>query len=295
MKTRPLLSYFLLSYLLTWTAWSPYILSATGLGVLPIRIPELLGSSQTLGILPGAYLGPITAALVVTAVTEGRPGLRRWGRRLVRWRVDPRWYLGVLVLVPVIAVLATLPVPGAAQDLRLPGVMVLVAYLPLLVVQVLTTGVAEEPGWRDFAQPRLQERYGPLAGSLILGPLWGLWHLPLFFSEWAGWPDVNWVMAAEFIGCAVLLSIVMTWLFNRTGESLPLVMVFHANVNTVFSLAWPAMFPALDAFSDSLHSLAIGAGGAAVVLLVVTRGRLGYRPRPQPQPRTAPALSSVDG
>ncbi|MFI5916079.1 CPBP family intramembrane glutamic endopeptidase [Dactylosporangium sp. NPDC051541] len=272
---RPLLSYFVLSYSLTWLAWLPYILSENGLGLLPIRIPAILGSSQTLGVLPGGYLGPITSALIVTAIAEGRPGLRRWAARLVRWRVNWRWYLGILVLVPAIGVLATLPIPGALDDMRSPGRAVLLAYLPLLVLQFLTTGVAEEPGWRDFAQPRLQSRFGSLPGSLILGPLWGAWHLPLFLTEWAGWPDVDWWLAAEFIVAAVPLSIVMTWVFNRTGESLPLVMLFHANVNTLFSLAWTAIFPALDAFSDSLHALLIGATAAAVVLLLATRGRLG--------------------
>jgi len=83
-------------------------------------------------------------------------------------------------------VLATLPLPGAGHpplpgawsDLRAPAATVLLAYLPTLVLQVLTTGVAEEPGWRDFAQPRLQSRFGPLTGALILGPLWGLGICP---------------------------------------------------------------------------------------------------------------------
>jgi uncharacterized protein len=273
---RPLVCYFVLTYALTWLAWTPYILSKNGLGVIPLRVPEVLGSSQTLGVLPGAYVGPIASALLVTALAEGRPGLRRWAGRLVRWRVGARWYLSVLVAVPAVAVVATLPLPGAWAALRPPAATALLAYLPMLAMQVVTTGLAEEPGWRDFAQPRLQARHGAFVGSLILGPLWGAWHLPLFLTEWAGWPNVNWAMAGEFVGSAVLLSIVMSWIFNRGGSSLPLVMVFHASVNTVFSVLWPAMFPSLDAFSGSLHALAIGSGVTAVLLLVLTRGRLGY-------------------
>jgi membrane protease YdiL (CAAX protease family) len=163
-----------------------------------------------------------------------------------------------------------------------PSAGVLLALPLMLVLQFLTTGVAEEPGWRDFAQPRLQQRFGPLVGSLVLGPLWGAWHLPLFLTEWGGWPDVDRLMAAEFIGSAVLLSIVMTWLFNRTGESLPVVMLFHANINTLFSLLWPELFPDLDADRDSLHALALGTGVCAVGLLIATRGRLGLRPSSEP-------------
>jgi membrane protease YdiL (CAAX protease family) len=285
-KRHPLIAYFLLSYTLTWLAWLPYVLSEHGLGLLPLRMPELLGSSQTSGVLPGAYLGPVTAAFVVTALVDGRAGLRRWAARLVRWRVNMRWYTGVLLVVPLVCVLATLPLPGAS--LHLPGLGVLAAYPVMLVMQFLTTGVAEEPGWRDFAQPRLQRRFGPLVGSLVLGPLWGAWHLPLFLTEWGGWPHVTWLMVAEFLGGTVLLSIVMTWVFNRTGESLPLIMLLHANVNSMFSLVWPELFPSLDPFADSLHVMAIGAGATAVLLLVATRGRLGLTSDTSP-PRHSPS------
>lgn len=272
---HPLTGYFTLAFGLTWLAWLPYVLSANGLGLLPWRFPEVLGSSQTLGLLPGAYLGPVTAAFLVTAIDGGRAGLARWGRRLVRWRVGARWYVFGLTAVPVVGVAATFAMPAAWTDVRLPTATVLLAYLPLLALQILTTGLAEEPGWRDFAQPRLQDRFGPLTGSLILGPLWGAWHLPLFFTEWAGWPDVDWSMPAEFIAGSVLLGIVLTWVFNSTGGSVPMAMLVHANVNTLFSLLWPQIFPSLDLFRDSLHALTLGAGTAAILLIAVTRGRLG--------------------
>lgn len=293
MKRHPLVAFFVLAFGLTWLAWLPYILSENGVGVLPFRLPELLGSAQTLGVLPGAYLGPITSAFIVTVRVEGRPGLRRWGARLVRWRVPLRWYLLVLFAVPVVGILATLPLE---RHLSAPSLSALAFYPVLLVLQFLTTGVAEEPGWRDFAQPRLQQRFGPLKGSLVLGPLWGAWHLPLFLTEWAGWPDVDWWMAAEFVGSAVLLSIVMTWIFNCASESLPVVMLFHANVNTLFSLLWQEVFPDLDADRDSLHALAIGSGLCAVVVLLATRGRLGYRggDTPKTAPETSTPYSSID-
>ena len=97
---------------------------------------------------------------------------------------------------------AALTVTSAALGGRgpvLPSAALLVAYLPGLILQMLTTGLAEEPGWRDFATPRLQRRYGPLLGTLILGPLWGAWHLPLFLSDWGGWPDVTWTEPVEFL------------------------------------------------------------------------------------------------
>lgn len=282
LRRYPLSCFFVLSFGLSWLAWAPYILSDTGLKILPFRLPALLDDEQTLGVAVGALLGPITAAFLVTAATQGRAGLRRWARRLVRLQVGWGWYLAVLLGVPAVIVLATLPMPGAWGNVHVPATGVLLMYVPVLVLQFLTTGLAEEPGWRDFAVPRLQERYGPLAGAFILGPLWGGWHLPLFLSEWGGWPNVEWLTVVEFVGVAIPLSIVMTWLFNRTGESLPLVMLFHANINTVFSLVWSEMFPTLTGFRDSLHPLLLASVVFAVGLLVATRGRLGYRPGSPP-------------
>lgn len=278
-RRRPLLCFFLLAFGLTWLAWAPYILSSNGTGVLDFRFPEPLGDPQLLGILPGAYLGPVGSAFVVTAVADGRAGLRRWARRLVRWRIGWGWYPSILIAVPAVAILATLVLPGALADFRAPALTIVLAYPVVLLLQLLTTGLAEEPGWRDFAQHRMQRRYGPLAGTLILAPLWGGWHVPLFLTEWAGSNGTP-LMAAELVAATIPLSIVITWVFNRTGESLPAVMLLHANVNTVFSVAWEPMFPHLDGFRDSLHSLVIGSAAVAIPLLILTRGRLGYQPAP---------------
>ncbi|MDQ7810506.1 type II CAAX endopeptidase family protein [Amycolatopsis sp. A133] len=273
-RRRPLIWFFVLANLLSWLAWTPYILSENGLGVLHFRFPEVLGTAQFAGVLPGAYLGPIGAAFFVTAVADGRTGLRRWVARLVKWRVSWLWYVGVVLSVPALLTITTMAL--SERNPMVPAVATLVAYLPGLVLQMVTTGLAEEPGWRDFALPRLQHRYGPLGGTLILGPLWGLWHLPLFFSEWGGWPDVTWLTPIEFVATCITFSIIMTWVFNRTGQSLPLAMLLHTSVNNFFSIAWSEMFPGLTS-RDTTHAFLLASTAVALVLLAATRGRLGYR------------------
>ncbi|HEY3683063.1 MAG TPA: CPBP family intramembrane glutamic endopeptidase [Streptosporangiaceae bacterium] len=275
---RPMSAFFTLAFGLSWIAWMPYVLGMNGLGLEPeIRFPAVLGTTQLLGVLPGAYLGPITAAFIVTAVVDGRPGLRRWAGRLVRWRVSWRWYAAILLGVPLVLGVTTIPFSGG--QIQMPSLAVLVAFVPGLVLQMVTTGLAEEPGWRDFALPRLQPRFGALRGNLILGPLWGAWHLPLFLSEWGGWPDVPWYTPVEFIGTTFMFSLVMTWVFNRTGESLPLAMLLHTSVNNFFSTAWASIFPAVGPH-DTGHVFLIASTAAAAVLLIATRGRLGWRPAP---------------
>jgi membrane protease YdiL (CAAX protease family) len=121
-------------------------------------------------------LGPAMAA----AVVSWRLGtLQPWLARVLRWRVSPRFYLfafGFPVLlygVPNVV----LAVFGAQPDLSLLGER-LPAYGATWVAALFMGGL-EEPGWRGFALPRLQQRYSPVRATLLLGVVWGLWHLPV--------------------------------------------------------------------------------------------------------------------
>lgn len=265
--------FFLLACSLSWAAWTPYVLSLNGLGVWDFRFPDVLGTSQVLGVLPGAYLGPIFSAVVVTALADGRRGLRQWAGRLGRWRVSWRWYAVCLLAVPAAMLLAGAAFSGG--DVHAPTAMALAAYVPVLLFQMVTTGLAEEPGWRDFALPRLQHRLGALRAALVLGPIWGVWHLPLFLTDWGGWPDWQWSRPLMFLVFCFAFNIVMSWVFNRTGESLPLSMLMHVSVNTFASVLWTDMFPAL-AGDRAQVAMAAAAVVAAAGLLIATRGRLGY-------------------
>lgn len=271
-RRHPLIAFFALANALSWTAWLPYVLSLNGLGVLPFRVPEILGTSQFAGALPGAYLGPITAAFLVTAIVDGRNGLRAWAGRLWRWRVAPRWYAITLLAAPAGMVLTGIAFSGG--QIAAPSLAAISAYAPMLLLQLVTTGLAEEPGWRDFALPRLQSWFSPLSASFILGPLWALWHAPLFLTEWGGYPDAAWWRPLAFAGFCIAFNIVMSWVFNRSGQSLPLSMLMHVSVNTFASVLWFEMFPAFDE-DGFFAALFVGAAVAAVAIVIGTRGTLG--------------------
>jgi len=280
-RRHPLAVFFVMASGLSWIAWTPYILSMNGLGVWNYRFPDILGTGQIAGVLPGLYLGPIASAFVVTAIAEGRPGVRRWVSRLTRWRVARRWYALALLGVP-----AAMLVAGAAfsgGDVRAPTLFAVAAYLPGLALQMMTTGLGEEPGWRDFALPRLQHQLGPMRAVFVLGPLWGIWHLPLFLTDWGGWPDAHWSRPLVFLVFCIAFSVVMSWVFNRTGESLPIAMLTHVSVNNFASILWADMFPSLDAERAMVATTAVTVV-AGVLLLVGTRGRLGYDEGPAGPP-----------
>ena len=194
--------------------------------------------------------------------------------------------------------------PGSAAGLRFPPVGALLAYAPMLLIQMATTGLAEEPGWRDFALVRHQRLHGPLLGTLILGMLWAGWHLPLFLTEWGeGAGGSNPMAVFQFVAFAVLLSVFITWLFNRTRESLPVVMLAHVSVNNFSSVMFFAVFTTVDPFGPVLNWAGIvGFGAVALALVAATRGSLGYRPellddQPESEPGvvTAADRGATDG
>jgi uncharacterized protein len=281
---HPLVFFFVIAYAGTWLVELPYVLSEYGAGVLPTRSPVLLWTSPV-----AIFAGPFLSAFVMTGVTEGREGVHRFLRRFVLWRVGLRWYLFVFVGIPAIMVLSVVVIPGVLGSFQ--GLATL-APLPLLGIflYALIPGGAlgEEPGWRGFALPRLQSLHGPLLGSLILGVLWGLWHLPLF---WTPWNELTALNVVGYVLTTTCLAIMYTWVFNNTKGSVLMAILIHATFNWS-TIPVAQLFPT-PLFEDyGLLTILGGFGALAVVLVALTRGRLGYQHYHQeveePDPAAAP-------
>lgn len=220
--------YLIVSFGVTWLAWLP--------GILQHR--SIFSISMPLTLLGG--MGPAVAAVVVMAVTEGRSGLLWLVRRVIRWRVPLRWYLAALLL-PLIGAVAAMTAQWALTG-RFPGFMLpqadgpgglLLGLLSAFVLQTVLTGGNEELGWRGYALPALQTRLGAVASSLVLAAIWAVWHLPLFFMAGTFHSQTSfWV----FLLFTLPLTLLFTWLSNRTGESILLVMLFHGAFNTTAGL-----------------------------------------------------------
>ena len=245
--THPLLAYIALAWLGSWILWLPRILGVGGVG-------------DALFILGG--FAPMAAAALVTAWSGG--DLRAWARQLLAWRVPLRYYayalgLPALVFAVVNVVLAAL---GRSVDLAsLPGR--LPTYAGTLVFVAVLGGGLEEPGWRGFALPRLQRTHSPMRATLILGLVWGVWHVPIY-----GPPG--------FI-LPTFLAFYYTWLYNRTGSVL-LCVALHAS----FTPALDSLVLTPDSMLvDVVILLVIVAG--ALMLAAVTKGRLGL-PAADPMP-----------
>jgi membrane protease YdiL (CAAX protease family) len=268
---HPLLLFFLSSFVLTWgyfwLIWAPLGLPASLIGL-------------------GGF-GPAISAFLVLAVTSGTPGILSLLRSIVHWRVGVRWYLLALLGVPLLNLFAYLVVPGTLSDFVAPDSRLLRVYLSEMAMS-LTIGIAplwEEVGWRGFALPCIQRLYGPVRGTLILGALWGFWHLPFFFGPLAQTgPDSTWLSATialvEFSIGLTGLSVVMTWILNNCGGSTLLAILIHAAFDSS-GLALVALFPSTSPYYLPVHyqtlGIAIVFSIAAVVFIVVTKGDLSYQ------------------
>jgi uncharacterized protein len=214
----PLTSFFVLAYALTWLAWSPWFLSRAGVGLLPYDGDDISDYLNAVALI----MGPTLSAFIMTGATEGREGIRRLLRRIILWRVGLRWYFVALVGIPAIIVLSTLVLPGALASFQASAVpTTLFLYVVAGPVFLFAGGpVFEEIGWRGFALPRLQRLYGPLVGTLVLGVLWGVWHLPLFLIPSWDTPHGSLLDVALFVILAVSIAVVITWVFNNTKGSI---------------------------------------------------------------------------
>lgn len=191
--------------------------------------------------------------------------------RFAFWRVPIIWYVFALLAPAVLFNLGVGVLPGALTTFTLPSAETLQGF-PVFFILVLTIGgpLLEEPGWRGFALSRMQAKWGPLVGTLVLGVLWTVWHFPLFLIPiWAGQNGGFTVPSVLlYFGSVIPFTVLFTWLFNHTRGSLLLAILFHTAINTLGSFVLFQVDPTLGAV--------LGFVVAAVAVIVATRGRLGY-------------------
>lgn len=222
-RAHPAISFFALAWACSWLFMVPLALAKHG------WIAPLPGWLHYLS----AY-GPAVAALLVTAVAEGRPGLRAWWSRVTRWRAGGGpWLLAISpVLLYLVAALAQRAAHGSWPDVRLLG---RVNFLPdlgawVVALWLLNSGFGEESGWRGCALPMLRRRFGPRVASVVIAGGWMIWHVPAFFYL----PSYERLGAGMLVGFFVGIlsgSFLLTWLSERSGASALLPIVWHGLFN----------------------------------------------------------------
>lgn len=269
-KNHPLLFFFIFAYAFSWFLSIPFILSEWGV---------LRGNYQAVFAIKS--FGPFVASFLMTYILEGKEGMKRLKMSIKQTRASGLIYLFILLGIPVLIILGIILQPGKMASFQGLQPVLLISY-PLAFVAVFFGGgpLGEEPGWRGFALPRMQKSYGPLLGTLLLGVVWTCWHLPDFLtSAQGGGPGTG--MSAFlsnfpiFMVLVIELAILLTWIYNRTNGSVFISALAHASVNTPQVILVP-LFLAVDTTSLNMATL-IGFGVTAIVILILTRGRLGYQ------------------
>jgi uncharacterized protein len=200
---RPLVSFFLLAFALTWILFLPWMASE--------------GEA-----IPWFTFGPACAGFAVAAWRDGRTGVMRILASLGRWRVAPIWYL-IAIGLPLMLQFASIFLNSllGAQDPEWDAIPPLEEVAIWVAVYLVFSGpLGEEPGWRGFALPIMLRQQGALAASIVLGLLWALWHLPLgLVGDLTVYGSIN----------AILAAIVFTWLWQNTRGSVLLAVLMHAS------------------------------------------------------------------
>jgi membrane protease YdiL (CAAX protease family) len=222
-----LLAFAALTYAISWAIWWSMAMRSMSIGTTAGSVLNVVATA-----------GPSIAAVIVAAAL-GRSQLRRMVDGFSRTRFSSRWAL-IALLLPQVMIVVALAINVVVFGAATPVVTIaVIGSLAREFVRVLFLGgpLEEELGWRGFALPRLQARRTAFEAALVLGLMWGLWHIPLYFVPGTGqYETVRDAASPAFaIGAFVVwtvgLSILFTWLFNETGGSLIVAVLFHASVN----------------------------------------------------------------
>jgi uncharacterized protein len=284
---HPIAAFLLILYPVSWILFVPALLGKSGLGVIPVDIPAQAG------ILLVTIFGLTGVAFLVTRIADGKAGTSALRRHYHQFRAAPLWYLIAVLGAPLLLLVVGLMSRGgnALSPFSTHASAIPTSYLLNLILIAILISVWEEGAWMGFMTERLQRRWGPVIASVVVAPCFGFVHFPLFLIT-GGLMDnarPHGIQVLEYaiyllVAFSVPVRIVITWAYNSTKGSLPVVALMHASIDTTASAAiLTAFYPGIDG-----RLLYVAIAVVAVVVIAVTRGRLGYRAQ-----LDAAALSSM--
>lgn len=228
--------FFILVFCWTWAFWIAAAASGTSIQTPPGKLLLFLG-----------LLGPMLGGIALTYLTHDREARREYWLRIIDpRRIPAKWYPVIVFLVPVLMAIAVFIDCASGADETLGQIETRVTpvrsapwtIVPLALRVFVQGPFPEELGWRGYVLDRLQARWNALTSSLILGSIWALWHLPLFFFKdmlhfthgvWSLW---FW----QFMLGIIPMAVILTWIFNNTRRSTLAAILFHFVANLDYEL-----------------------------------------------------------
>jgi membrane protease YdiL (CAAX protease family) len=265
-----LLPYLLMTFGIAWGLLGAYLL-------FPEQATAVFGelSASHPGFILAVW-SPAFAAFAIVAYHGGIRGVRSFLSRLLLWRCPPAWYAYLLIGFPLVYVAGSAVKGNLLAD---PFPFDNVAQLLAAMAFMLVLGPMEEFGWRGVALPLLQRRLAPIWAALVLGLVWGVWHLPAFFLS--GTPQSGWGFMPFFVG-SICLSVILTPMFNAARGSLLLAVLYHFQANNPL---WPDAQPYDTLFFVAVALIVVALNrqtmfsraGAATAVIPDTPGEPGDR------------------
>lgn len=225
--------FFLLTFAYSWIIWIPSVLDGIG-----VKLPFSVANYSMVVVIIGAF-APLLAALTLVARDGGWKGIKTFFGQVLDFHIKPVYWILALALPLVIHVLSHylalalgLDVANTLFPADSPVAPIILA-IPYFFLMLVLGGGQEEFGWRGYAQAPLQEKIGVIPASLVIGVIWGIWHLPLWFM--AG--DLHSAYSfLAFVMMTTSISLIYAWLYNASGKKLIVVIFFHAMNNTAAPL-----------------------------------------------------------
>jgi membrane protease YdiL (CAAX protease family) len=234
---NPLYGFFFLAYAISWILWIPLLYGHFQYGWTTWEGNSWTNIRTMLGIL--GSLGPALSAIILTYLLDSKEGVRQLFKQMLQWRVNVVWWLigfysfwliaSIISSVLQLAQFQKIVFQFGFSLINIP-VIIFILQMPLLLGMV-----GEELGWRGFALPKLLDKYDPIVSSLILAVPWIFWHAPLVvFQEWTGNSTIM-DLLLRYVLLVPPLTLIFTWLFQKTKGSILLVIVFHKAFNLTFN------------------------------------------------------------
>ncbi|TVQ07591.1 MAG: CPBP family intramembrane metalloprotease [Bacteroidetes bacterium] len=221
---KPLVIFFLLSCLLAWGLMGLFIAQNHGWVSPDIPFEPFL--------ILGSWVPNIAAFLVIAFVLKRKGGIRQLLKGWLKFKVPAFWYL--VAITPVIFAVLSMFIYKLLYGVTPVSEIVFdpMSMLALLIISTITGATGEELGWRGFALPGLQMRMSAFNASLVLGVIWTLWHVPLWFAG-LGYEKI------PFTAYAILVmsyTVLITWACNNSGGSMVIVTLFHLMMNVAMNI-----------------------------------------------------------
>jgi membrane protease YdiL (CAAX protease family) len=260
----PATSYFITAFFISWAG--AFILVAPKL-FSGQPIPKMDG----ILMFPIMIIGPAASSIILTALTEGKAGLQNLRSRMGKWKVPGKWYIISFLIPPCLVTIVLLLLRNFVSPVFTPQFFVLGFLFGI------PAGFFEEIGWTGYAFPKLRLSHSFIKSGLILGLLWGLWHLPVIDFLGAASPHGDYLLpfALAFIAAMAAIRIIIVWIYSYTNSTLLAQFMHAVSTGSLVIFGPPKVSSAQETLWYALYAVALW-----MVILIAWRLRAKKQPGP---------------